>query len=268
MMFKTARKDDCKQKKDDLAFVFSGNELLLSGDRVPAFSEVAEMSLEHGLFFGTLGSAGCFLYELPENSGKMNDHGYLRFVPLREFILEHEAEWSSAAGYASHLLHWHRHSRFCGRCGAGNTWHGSELAKICPDCGSTQFPKISPAIIIMVEKEGRILLAHNSNFPEGRYSLLAGFMEIGETIEETAKREVLEEAGIEIDNIRYISSQSWPFPDSLMIGLKADYRSGEITPDGIEIVHADWYSPEDFPNIPGSGTIARRIIDEYVKTST
>ena len=118
----------------------------------------------------------------------------------------------------------------------------------------------------MVRKDNKILLAHNSRFPEGRYSLLAGFMEMGETIEDTAAREVREETGIEIENIRYLESQSWPFPESLMLGLSADYKSGDIVPDGKEIMHADWFDPDNFPSIPGHGTIARKIIDVYTKT--
>ena len=205
------------------------------------------------LFFGTLGSAACYAYELAEDSEPRGLNGVIRFTLLRRFVGELNPESFAASGYASHLLHWHRNTSYCGRCGSLNEWHESEVAKRCPACSSVHFPKISPAIIIMVQKGDRILLAHNRNFPEGRYSLLAGFMEIGETIEETARREVREEVGIEIENIRYISSQSWPFPDSLMLGLRADYSSGEITPDGIEIVHADWYKEENFPDIPGSG---------------
>ena len=265
---------------DDFAFVFAGSNLLVSNDRVPTIDELPLLSepsvvdnVSDGRFFGNIGEKSCYAYYLPEDfntepyavSGDNTACGY-SFVLLRRYIAELDESICAAAGYASHLLHWDRHSRFCGRCGAENRWHKPECAKKCPVCGNLQYPKISPAIIILIRKGDDILLAHNRRFPKGRYSVLAGFMEIGETVEETAAREVFEECGIRISNIKYVSSQSWPFPDSLMIGLTADYESGELKPDGEEIIHAGWYNPDNFPSIPGPGTIARKLIDEYTKT--
>jgi len=259
---------------------FCGDDLLVKEQTVPRLSEVSELidgsginSMSGGSYFGTVNGTGCIAFNMPagfnsaEFTASAADGGSSQqFVLLRRYVGELDDFINSAAGYASHMLHWDRHSRYCGRCGTENGWHPKERAKLCPSCGSLQFPRISPAIIIMIQKEGEVLLAHNCRFPEGRYSLLAGFMEMGETIEQTAAREVREEVGIEIGNIRYIASQSWPFPDSLMLGLSAEYRSGDIKPDGIEITDAGWFNPDSFPSIPGHGTIARKLIDEYTKT--
>jgi NAD+ diphosphatase len=282
MIFNPERIESRKRNGDDYAFVFAGAELLVNNDSVPKIREVegflAEMRLRpeaDGRFFGTISDKACYAYSLPSdfktdefqiNAGKGS--GAHRFVLLRRYITELDQNISSASGYASHLIHWDKNSRYCGHCGLMNHWHKNEFAKVCRGCGNVQFPRISPAIIILIHKQDKILLAHNRRFPEGRYSVLAGFMEIGETIEQTAVREVYEECGIRIRNIEYVSSQSWPFPDSLMIGLTAEWESGEIQPDGHEIIHADWYSPDNFPSIPGHGTIARKLIDRYTKTQT
>ncbi len=137
-------------------------------------------------------------------------------------------------------------------------------AKECPDCGLVIFPRLSPAIIVLVEKEGKILLAKAVRFKEDIYSILAGFVEPGETLEEAVEREVREEVGIAIKDIRYFGSQPWPFPDSLMIGFLAKYKSGRIKIDKEEIVDAGWFSPENLPNIPGNISIARRMIDWFL----
>ena len=253
MKFTPAYRESRPQSGDDLAFVFSGLNMLVIDDTVPGVSAVSALLDENGLtaadgmFFGETAGRACYAYELPAGSENGIKAGGAVFTLLRRYVGELSPEVNSAAGYASHLLHWHNHSRFCGRCGAENRWYESECAKKCPACGNVQFPKISPAIIIMVRRGSEILLAHNKNFPEGRYSLLAGFMEMGETIEETAAREVYEEVGIEIGNVRYLSSQSWPFPDSLMLGLEADYESGEITPDGKEIINCRLVSSGELP---------------------
>jgi NAD+ diphosphatase len=280
MGFEPGYKESRSQAENDYVFIFSGSDLLVNKACVPTLEQAAEFLAESELraevdaiYFGTIDGHNCYAFSLPKDSGNEESEtwdgyeiGDYQFVMLRRYISELDSNICAAAGYASHMLYWHEHSLFCGRCGTKNNWYEKERAKTCPSCGNLQFPKIAPAIIIMIRKGNEILLAHNSRFPEGRYSLLAGFMEMGETIEETARREVMEEVGITIENIRYLESQSWPFPESLMIGLTADYKSGDIVPDGKEIVHADWYQPDKFPLIPGHGTIARKIIDIYTKT--
>lgn len=282
MVFNSSYLEGRKRADSDYAFVFAGQDLLVNNDSVPALGDVnsflAGQKIDPdsgGRFFGTIGERACYAFNLPAaftpdecDVCAGDGYGVHKFVPLRRYIAELDVLISPAAGYASHLLHWDSNSRFCGRCGGENRWHDGEFAKECSACRNVQFPRISPAIIILIKKDDKILLAHNRRFPEGRYSVLAGFMEIGETIEQTAAREVYEECGIRIRNIEYASSQSWPFPDSLMIGLTAEWESGEIVPDGHEIMHADWYSPDNFPSIPGHGTIARKLIDRYTKTQT
>ena len=131
-------------------------------------------------------------------------------------------------------------------------------------CGHQSFPRISPAVIVLVERDNTCLLARSPRFQDGFYSVLAGFAEPGETLEETVAREVLEETGIEVKDIRYFGSQPWPFPDSLMIGFTASYAGGEIRVDGTEILVADWFPFDQLPKIPGRISIARRLIDWFV----
>jgi NAD+ diphosphatase len=137
-------------------------------------------------------------------------------------------------------------------------------ARFCPRCKRLFFPRMSPAVIVLVRKGDAMLLGHNVRFPGKRHSLLAGFVEIGETIEEAAAREIREEAGIEIKNLRYLKSQPWPFPDSLMLGFTAEWASGEARPDGEELDHLGWYTIDDLPEMPMKGSIARSIIDSFI----
>lgn len=135
----------------------------------------------------------------------------------------------------------------------------------CPSCGLLAFPVVSPAVIVLVRKGEQILLAANRTFRGGMYSILAGFVEPGENIEETLHREVFEEVGIHVKNLRYVASQPWPFPHSLMIGYTAEWESGEIQPDGDEILDAGWYSADDLPPIPPPLSIAGRLINDWIR---
>lgn len=164
---------------------------------------------------------------------------------------------------ASQLATWHDQHRFCGRCGHELEAHAHDLARQCPTCELTQYPRISPCIIVLVTRNDRCLLAHSSRFPEGRFSTLAGFIEAGETAEGALRREVREEVGIEVDNVRFFASQSWPFPHQLMLGFFADYAGGELTPDGDEILQAEWFGVDDLPDLPPPFSIARQLIDHF-----
>ena len=127
------------------------------------------------------------------------------------------------------------------------------------------FPRLSPAVIMAVERGDKLLLARSAHFPTGLYSVLAGFVEPGETIEECVVREVREEVGITVGKVRYVASQPWPFPNSLMLGFSAEYLAGEIQPDPVEIAEAGWFSADALPSIPGRISIARRLIDRFVE---
>jgi NAD+ diphosphatase len=176
--------------------------------------------------------------------------------------------WFQLAGRAVQIIDWDRTHQFCGRCGAPMAAVPGERAKRCTVCGLSNYPRLSPAIIIAVtreiEGEKRILLARNHRFPAGRYSVLAGFVEPGESLEECAAREVLEEVAIEIDNIRYFGSQPWPFPNSLMLGFTADYAGGDFHLEDAEIAEAEWFAAHSLPNLPQKPSIARRLIDAFV----
>lgn len=185
-------------------------------------------------------------------------------VSFREALMRIDGELMRAALLGYHLLIWLANSRFCGRCGIRTEFHQHEKARVCPSCGLVVYPRISPAVITAVMKEGKILLAHNKRFNAPVYSLIAGFVEPGETLEEAVAREIREEVGIEVENIRYFSSQPWPFPDSLMLGFTADWRSGEVEPDGIEISDAGWFGADDLPRLPGKASIALKIIESLL----
>jgi len=187
------------------------------------------------------------------------------FLDLRSLASLTERKLFFIAGKAYQLLFWEETHRFCGKCGAPLGKGQEEYSKRCSACGLHIFPTISPAIIIGVVRGRKLLLAHNAGFPAGLFSLIAGFMEPGETIEECARREVAEETGIAIQDITYFGSQPWPFPHSLMIGLTGKYAGGSIRPDGKEITEAGWFSPEELPKLPPKGSISRDIIEWFIK---
>ena len=129
------------------------------------------------------------------------------------------------------------------------------------------FPRLAPAVIVAVTKGDKILLAHSSEWRGKLYSVLAGFVEPGETFEECVEREIMEEVGIKVKNIRYFGSRPWPFPHSLMVGFTAEYESGEITIDQVEITDAQWFTSDNLPLVPGKISIARQLIDWFVETN-
>jgi NAD+ diphosphatase len=175
-----------------------------------------------------------------------------------------EDTWT-VAGRAVQLVEWDRTHRFCGRCGEPTMPVASERARRCPACGLMAFPRLAPAIIVLVERDdGRALLARGIAFPIPMYSCLAGFVEPGETMEQAVHREVHEEVGIEVEDVRYQASQPWPFPHSLMLGFTARYAGGELRLDEREIVDAGWYAPDELPMIPPAMSIARRLIDDWL----
>jgi NAD+ diphosphatase len=168
------------------------------------------------------------------------------------------------AGRAFQIMDWDRTHQFCGRCGTPTETKIGERAKSCPRCGLFNFPRVAPAIIVAVVRDRRILLARAKRFPTTMYSVIAGFVEPGESLEECAHREIREETGIGVRNLRYFGSQSWPFPHSLMVAFTAEYAEGEIEIDGTEVVDAGWYGPQELPRIPDRVSIARRLIDWFV----
>lgn len=183
---------------------------------------------------------------------------------LRElFMVLGEERWH-AAGRAVQIVEWARTHRFCGRCATPTERVAGELAMKCPACGLTFYPRLAPAVIVLVRRGREALLARGARFPLPFFSTLAGFVEPGETLEQTVAREVREEVGVEVNNVRYFGSQPWPFPHSLMVGFIADWAGGEIKVDPVEIVEATWFEPENLPVIPPKISIARRLIDAWL----
>ena len=167
---------------------------------------------------------------------------------------------------AFHIAQWRREARFCGSCGAKNGDSTVELAKVCPACGRLEYPRIAPAIIVIVTNDaGQVLLAHNKSFKPGIYSLIAGFNEAGENLEATVRRELKEETNIEVRDIRYQVSQPWPFPNSLMVGFSAHYAGGDLQADNVEIEDARWWDRDALPNLPGHGFVSRFLIDLWLE---
>ena len=164
------------------------------------------------------------------------------------------------AGRAVQILEWDRDHRHCGRCGGPTEAHPRERRRDCPRCGLRQYPRLAPAIMALVRREERLLLARGAGFPAGLYSALAGFVEPGETLEAAVHREVHEEVGVRVANLRYFGSQPWPFPHSLMAAFLCDWAGGELVPDGVEIAQAGWFGVDELPLVPGEMSIAGWLI--------
>lgn len=218
--------------------------------------------------YGALFHAGGRHYVAVEvGEGALPEIAGARRMPTRQYIGAADEASAAFALKAAAYAHWAYGARRCSFCGAHllpGRGRDDEGARVCPSCGRAYFPRISPAVIVLVSRGDEMLLAHNAKFPSGRHGLIAGFVEPGETLEETVRREVMEEAGIEIGEPRYLRSQPWPFPDSLMLAFEADYRSGEARPDGFEIDSLGWFSPGALPDIPPKGSVARSLIERFI----
>jgi NAD+ diphosphatase len=277
------QKDD---NSDSICFAFKNRELLLIGDegnyRLPLMKEIGQLEYPgiRTQYLGELRDISCYSMELDGSnvsdeiiSGdpfekSSSDICILSektcFVGIRELNGILEETLAALAGKAVHIMEWDKNTLYCGRCGNETALKEEERAKKCPKCGFTSFPKISPAIIVMIEKGDKVLLARSPHFPQGKYSIIAGFVEPGESIEQAVVREVMEEVGINIKNVRYFGSQPWPFPDSLMIGFTAEHAEGDIHIDGFEIEDADWYKVDKIPNVPGTTSISGQLIRHFI----
>ena len=185
-------------------------------------------------------------------------------VGLRQLLGNIEEEYFYLAGRAIQILAWDRTTRFCGACGQPTRHQNQDRSKICTACKIPIYPRLSPSIIVLVTRGEQVLLARNAAWgPNGFYSTLAGFVELGESIEETVHREVFEEVGIRVKNLCYLGSQSWPFPNSLMLGFHAEYESGEFEYHDEEIADAQWFSIDALPRVPARFAISRWLIEDY-----
>jgi NAD+ diphosphatase len=183
---------------------------------------------------------------------------------LRTLFLQVSDPLLALAGRAFQIVEWDRSHQFCGRCGARLRDKAGERAKECPACGHVVYPRVSPAMMVLVTRGKELLLARANRFPQAMYSALAGFVESGESIEDCIHREVREEVGVEVDRLQYVASQSWPFPHSLMIAFTAEYAGGDMHPCDEEIVEAGWFPIDALPQLPNPVSIARQLIDATV----
>lgn len=217
--------------------------------------------LAGGQYFGLKDGRPCFYAELPDAG--MLAEGF-EFKGRFELLGMLEDELILVGGCAAQLIRWDRSHKCCGQCGRPTEDKADERAKTCTNCGLTCYPRLSPAVIVAVVKDNQLLLASSARFRNNFWSVLAGFVEPGESLEECVVREVQEEAGILVKNVRYFGSQPWPFPDSLMLGFTAEYAEGEIKIDQTEITDAKWFAADNLPNIPPKVSIARSLIDWFV----
>ncbi len=254
--------DGVFQRKPRL-LLFQDGRLALNDGEIFWLAEAAEEWLAGGATPVPLG-ADCFAAEIA-SAAKVETRS-LRSLLFGAGEDESEADLALVSR-AIQLLHWRRTHRHCGLCGSPTRPGESEHVLECAACGQQFFPRINPCVIMLVTRGDEILLARNARYRSGYYSCLAGFIEIGETPEQTIIREVREEVGVEIDNIRYVESQPWPFPSQLMLGFLVDHRAGEIVPDPAEIENARWFPVDDLPKTPAASvTIAGRLIDGYVRS--
>lgn len=253
---------------DPLWFVFSEHRLLVreqdGGVRLPAGIEPPAVDPEPDsmLYMGSWHGRSCLAVPVePEHEPPVGHafHGLRRLWGILD-------ETSlGLAGQAWQLLEWDRGNCYCGFCGRPNERRATERARYCASCRRSHYPRLAPAVMVRITRGEDILLARSPRFAPGVYSVLAGFVDPGESVEQTAHREVMEEVGLEIADLRYFTSQSWPFPHSLMLAFTAEYAGGEIRLEDPEIEAADWFRRDDLPGLPNEISIARRLIDDWLQ---
>ena len=248
-------------------FAFLGSELLVVAD--PAGSEARPLLPDLAAtrlpevrrqYLGTLGGRGCWSVELADG---IDPPAGMRFEGLRGLHARLDDALYAVAGRAAQIVAWDRDHQYCGRCATPTAPLPGERARRCPRCGLTAFPRLSPAIIVLIERDDRILLARGRRFAAAFYGIIAGFVEPGESLEEAVEREIAEEVGLAVTDIRYFASQPWPYPHNLMIGFTASYAGGEIRLEEAELIDAGWFGIDDLPAIPAKLSIARRLIDAW-----
>ncbi|HEX6722234.1 MAG TPA: NAD(+) diphosphatase [Burkholderiaceae bacterium] len=209
-------------------------------------------------YLGQLDGIDCWTFALKEPPP-----GFKR-TPLRAAMMQFDETLMGVAGRAAQVLEWDRAHRFCGVCGTPTEAQPNERSRKCPACGHTAYPRLSPAMMVLVWRDGEVLLARSPHYVPGVYSALAGFVEAGESIEQCIHREVAEEVGVQVTDLRYYGSQSWPFPHSLMIAYTARWTDGAIVKQDGEIEDAQWYALDALPKIPPRFSISGHLIRDTV----
>ena len=213
-------------------------------------------------YLGRLGEEHCFAAEVP--SGAAAPEGWA-FRGLRTLFSDFDDATLALAGRAVQIIDWDRNHRYCGACATPTVLKTTERSRECPACGIVVYPRLAPVVMCLVRRGRSILLARSPRFPQSTFSALAGFVEPGETLEQCVAREVMEEVGIRVKNLRYFASQPWPFPHSMMIAFHAEYAGGDIQVDGVEIAEARWFGVDELPNLPGKISIARCLIENALQ---
>ncbi len=235
----------------------SGSALLASCPVCPS----SQISFSIGQYFGQELRLVCL------TASQLAANSPAESASLRELLMAADDALAQLLCRAAQISSWYLNHRFCSRCGDPVGSYDADFAARCETCGYLQYPRLSPCIIVLVRRQGprgeQCLLAQGAHFKADRYSTLAGFIEAGETAEQAVAREVREEVGVEINNIRYWKSQSWPFPHSLMLAFFADYASGDLIPDGHEILKAQWFDVDDLPALPPSIAISSDLIEGF-----
>jgi NAD+ diphosphatase len=245
----------------DLLLIFNSGNMVVDPDgNIPErkFIETIIDNIPSMQYLGEFRNKSCYYGEIsrPFTNARMSD--------IRTILIQNELSVFYLCCRALHILDWNRKNIYCGSCSGLMHNKPDERAKICPACNAVVYPRISPAVIVAVVKDNQILLARNRLSKLGFFSVLAGFAEPGETLEDCVRREVFEETKIRVKNIRYFGSQPWPFPDSLMIGFTADYDSGEIVIDKTELEVARWFNSGNMPDIPSAPSISRKLIEWFI----
>lgn len=229
--------------------VFHHNKVLLSKKSIfwdKSFFEGGNQDVIRTINLGAI--------HLIELSSSEHDSDFLlsdsQWIPVKEALHIIDPQEFSVYTRAISLMQWDKYHQFCGSCAKQTIWVGDGFERQCQPCQMHYYPRISPAVIVLIRRHNEILMARSPHFPPGVYALVAGFVEAGETLEQTVHREVLEEVGIKIKNLTYFGSQPWPFPDSLMIGFTAEYESGDIVIDNSELEDAGWYPYDQLPGLP------------------
>ena len=249
-------------------FVFCSDNLLVTAEKstapIPCLMDLADLNLSpiRTQYLGTLDGRACYSAELFPQS--IAPEGYV-FSDLRSLYARFDEDIFRLAGRALQIMSWDQSHQYCGRCGHPTEQLQGEMAKTCPICQFTSYPRISPVTSVAVLKDDTILLIRHAGSRGRMRTIVAGFLEPGETLEECVKREVLEEVGLQVKNIKYFGSQPWPFPNSLMIGFTAEYESGEIQVDGKEVTEAAWCNVTSISDIPPRMSISREIIDWFIE---
>ena len=241
--------------------VTRGDDPTLVATNDPALDGVSPAATH---YFGDYCGKACRVVVLDSAALIGDAHETFEWKGLRALFGVLPDEQTGIAVRAMQLAEWTRTHRHCGVCGTLMQKQPGERAMHCPACGFTAYPRIAPAMMVLVRNSDKVLLGRAPHFVNGVYSALAGFVEAGETVEECVHREVAEEVGLRIDNLRYFRSQSWPFPHSLMLAFVADYAGGDVTPDPAELADARWFGIDELPTLPARFSISRALIDSVV----